>query len=155
MEGNEFIFDVQCHFVDPKGDWIKKLPPGARPLTFSPKTQCALANDPGDLSYLNCLSSEEFVKDIFLDSDTDMMVLSFVPSKRDAEPLTIAGADATRQIVDRMEGSHRLLLHGRVNPNQPGDVEAMDELAQRWKISAWKTYTQWEPDGNGFFYPTT
>jgi hypothetical protein len=27
----------------------------------------------------------------------------------------------------------------------------MDELAARWKISAWKTYTQWGPDGNGFF----
>ncbi len=151
VEGDEFIFDVQGHFVDPNGAWVKKLPPGARPLTFSPKTECALSTRPGDLSYLNCLSSEEFIKDVFLDSDTDMMVLSFVPSRRDAEPLTIAGADATRQIVERMEGSHRLLLHGRVNPNQPGDVEGMDELARRWKVSAWKTYTQWGPDGNGFF----
>ena len=38
VEGDEFIFDVQGHFVDPNGDWIKKLPPGAKPLTFSPKT---------------------------------------------------------------------------------------------------------------------
>jgi hypothetical protein len=50
-----------------------------------------------------------------------------------------------------MEGTHRLLLHGRVNPNQPGDVEAMDELKERWRVSAWKTYTQWGPDGKGFF----
>jgi hypothetical protein len=27
----------------------------------------------------------------------------------------------------------------------------MDELAQRWNVSAWKTYTQWGPDGKGFF----
>ena len=27
----------------------------------------------------------------------------------------------------------------------------MDELAQRWKVSAWKTYTQWGPDGKGYF----
>jgi predicted TIM-barrel fold metal-dependent hydrolase len=80
-----------------------------------------------------------------------MMVLSFVPSRRDAEPLTIQAADAVRRIVDRMEGSHRLLLHGRVNPNQPGDLEAMDELKERWKVSAWKTYTQWGVDGKGFF----
>ena len=39
-----------------------------------------------------------------------------------------------RRIVDRMEGTHRLLLHGRVNPNQPGDLEAMDELKERWKV---------------------
>ena len=64
-----------------------------------------------------------------------MMVLSFVPSRRDAEPLTIQAADAVRRIVDRMEGSHRLLIHGRVNPNQPGDLESMDELKERWKVS--------------------
>ena len=80
-----------------------------------------------------------------------MMVLSFVPSRRDAEPLTIQAADAVRRIVDRMEGSHRLLVHGRVNPNQPGDLESMDELKDRWKVSAWKTYTQWGIDGKGFF----
>ena len=106
---------------------------------------------PGARSYLNCLGPEEFVKDVFLDSDTDMMVLSFVPSRRDAEPLTIQAADAVRRIVDRMEGTHRLLLHGRVNPNQPGDLEAMDELKERWSVSAWKTYTQLGLDGKGFF----
>jgi hypothetical protein len=151
LEGDEFIFDVQGHFVDPNGAWVKKLPPGARPLSFAPKTRCSLADGSGELAYLRCLGSEEFIKDVFLDSDTDMMVLSFVPSRADAEPLTIAEADAVRSIVDRMEGSRRLLLHGRVNPNQPGDLERMDELAARWKISAWKTYTQWGPDGTGFF----
>ncbi len=151
VEGKEFIFDVQGHFVNPKGAWIKTLAPDARPLTFASKAQCAKASEPGDRSYLNCLNHEEFIKDVFLDSDTDMMVLSFVPSRRNAEPLTIEEADATRRIVDRMEGTHRLLLHGRVNPNQPGDIEAMDELKERWGVSAWKTYTQWGPDKKGFF----
>jgi len=146
---NEFIFDVQGHFVDPTGAWVKTAPANA--FKWSPKAGCALAAKPGARSHLNCLGPEEFVKDVFLDSDTDMMVLSFVPSRRDAEPLTIQAADAVRRIVDRMEGSHRLLLHGRVNPNQPGDLEAMDELKERWKVSAWKTYTQWGVDGKGFF----
>jgi predicted TIM-barrel fold metal-dependent hydrolase len=52
--------------------------------------------------------------------------------------------------VEKLEGTHRLLIHGRVNPNQKGDLEAMDELAAR-RISAWKTYTQWGPDGTGFY----
>ena len=145
----EFIFDVQGHFVDPTGAWVKSAPADA--FKWSSKTACGLAAKPGARSYLNCLGPEEFVKDVFLDSDTDMMVLSFVPSRRDAEPLTIQAADAVRRIVDRMEGSHRLLIHGRVNPNQPGDLEAMDELKERWKVSAWKTYTQWGVDGKGFF----
>ncbi len=145
----EFIFDVQGHFVDPTGAWVKTAPADA--FKWSPKAACRLGAKSGPVSYLNCLGPEEFVKDVFLDSDTDMMVLSFVPSRRDAEPLTIQAADAVRRIVDRMEGSHRLLIHGRVNPNQTGDLESMDELNERWKVSAWKCYTQWGVDGKGFF----
>jgi uncharacterized protein len=145
----EFIFDVQGHFVDPTGAWVKSAPPDA--FRWSPKAACGLASKPGARSHLNCLGAEEFVKDVFLDSDTDMMVLSFVPSRRDSEPLTIQAADAVRRIVDRMEGTHRLLIHGRVNPNQPGDLDSMDELKERWKVSAWKTYTQWGVDGKGYF----
>jgi hypothetical protein len=112
---------------------------------------CAAAAPSTGRAYLNCFGAEEFIKDVFLDSDTDMMVLSFVPSRRDAEPLTIEEADETRRIIDAMEGDHRLMLHGRVNPNQPGDLEDMDRLAERFPIAAWKTYTQWGPDGRGFF----
>ena len=116
---DEFIFDVQGHFIDtPKG---------------------------------NVKSAEVFLKDVFMDSDTDVMVLSFVPSRRDAEPVTIQAADAVRRLVGKLEGTHRLLLHGRVNPNQPGDLEGMDELKEKWGVSAWKTYTQWGPEGKGFF----
>jgi hypothetical protein len=116
---DEFIFDVQGHFIDgPKGS----------------------AKGP-----------DVFIKDVFMDSDTDVMVLSFVPSTREAEPVTIQAADAVRRIVDKLEGTHRLLLHGRVNPNQRGDLEGMDELKEKWGVSAWKTYTQWGPDGKGYF----
>jgi hypothetical protein len=116
---DEFIFDVQGHFIDtPKG---------------------------------NSKGPEVFIKDVFMDSDTDVMVLSFVPSTRADEPVTIEAADAVRRIVDKLEGTHRLLVHGRVNPNQPGDLETMDELKEKWHVSAWKTYTQYGPQNRGYF----
>ena len=121
LAGKEFVFDVQGHFVGQHGIGRTGL---------------------GD--------SDKFIKDIFLDSDTDMMVLSFIPSSRARELLTIQEADATRRIVDALDGSHRLLIHGRANPNQDGDLEGMDELAA-WGVAAWKCYTQWGPDGRGFF----
>jgi uncharacterized protein len=99
----------------------------------------------------NSKGPDVFIKDVFMDSDTDLMVLSFVPSSRESEPVTIQAADAVRRIVDKLEGTHRLLLHGRVNPNQAGDLEGMDELAQKWRVSAWKTYTQYGPGGKGYF----
>ena len=146
---SEFIFDVQGHFVNPTGAWTKRLPPGAKPLQF-PSTQCDLASQPGERAYLNCIGPDQFIKDVFLDSDTDLMVLSFVPSTREDEPLTIEEATATRDIVEKLEGSQRLMLHGRVNPNQKGDVEDMDRLA-KFGVVAFKTYTQWGPSGTGFW----
>jgi len=138
LGGHEFIFDVQGHYVRPGG---------AKTL----KAGCAASVDPVQREYMKCIGADEFIKDVFLDSDTDMMVLSFVPSKRDAEPLSIEEADATRRIVEQMEGTHRLMIHGRVNPNQEGDIEDMDMLAEKWGVSAWKCYTQWGPDGKGFY----
>ncbi|HEX7030338.1 MAG TPA: amidohydrolase family protein [Gammaproteobacteria bacterium] len=155
LDKKEFIFDVQGHFVNPDGAWLERISPDARPLRQMPKAGCALADKPGQAndkrSYLECLGRDQFIKDVFMDSDTDMMVLSFIPSSRETEPLTIEEAAATREIVAGMEGSHRLLIHGRVNPNQDGDIEFMDELARQWKVSAFKTYTQWGPGGTGFF----
>ena len=122
LAGREFIFDVQGHFIGKAS-----LKPGDR------------------------RGAKDFVKDVFMDSDTDMMVLSFVPSRRESEPLTIEEADDMRQIIDELEGAQRLLVHGRVNPNQHGDVQDMAELKERWGVAAWKTYTQWGPTGRGFF----
>ena len=153
VDGNEFIFDVQGHFVNPTGAWLTRLPPGAKPMQgFTSSARCEPHKGPGELDYLRCIGPDQFIKDVFMDSDTDLMVLSFVPSTREGEPLTIEEAAATARIVEQLNGTHRLLLHGRVNPNQRGDLEGMDELAARYKISAWKTYTQWGPDGAGGFF---
>ena len=148
--GGEFIFDVQGHYVNPEGDWLSRIPPDARPYAGMQKARCASGGQ-GDRGYLACLSESEFIKDIFLDSDTDIMVLSFVPSTHETEPVTIEDADRTREIVAELDGSKRLMIHGRVNPNQDGDLEAMDELAENWNISAFKTYTQYGPGGIGYF----
>ena len=151
LHSDDFIFDVQGHFVNPTGAWTKALPPDARPLRFATdRASCSSSTAPG-LASMRCLDSEAFVKDVFLDSDTDLMVLSFVPSTRKGEPLTIEEAAATARIVEKLKGTHRLFIHGRVNPNQAGDLDGMDMLAERYKIAAWKTYTQWGPDGKGFF----
>ncbi|NND45436.1 MAG: amidohydrolase family protein [Xanthomonadales bacterium] len=138
LEGREFIFDVQGHYLPPN-------------LARTLKPQCADDHDLLERDYMSCLGADNFIKDVFLDSDTDMMALSFIPSSRADEPLSIEEAHATREMVDRLEGHHRLLLHGRCNPNQPGDLEFMDELAEKWGVVAWKCYTQYGPGGKGFF----
>ena len=59
LGGREFVFDVQGHFVGQHG-----------------------------LGRTGLGGAEQFIKDIFMDSDTDMMVLSFIPSRREKELLT-------------------------------------------------------------------
>ncbi len=122
LDGREFVFDVQGHFVGEHGLGKSRLG-----------------------------GADKFINDIFVDSDTDMMVLSFIPSRREKEILTIQEASEVRRIIGQMEGTKRLMIHGRANPNQPGDLEGMDELAETWAVSAWKCYTQWGPDGTGFY----
>lgn len=149
--GDEFIFDVHGHYINPHGAWRNAVPEGARPFFGFPKVQACRTADMEGLDYLECLSGEQFVQDVFVDSDTDMMVLTFVPSRPDQEPLKIEEAEVTKQLLNRNATNSRLLVHGRVNPNQAGDLDSMDELAERWKVSAWKTYTQWGPEGVGFW----
>ncbi len=149
LGGDEFIFDVQGHYVNPQGSWLRQTRDGSAPHRWM-SNPCIKA-ETDSIAALDCLGPDAFIKDVFLDSDTDMMVLSFVPSTRADEPLKIEEADATRRIVDAMDGNHRLMLHGRVNPNQDGDVDDMERLAAEFPIAAWKTYTQWGPSGKGFF----
>lgn len=134
----EFIFDVQGHYLPPN-------------LAQTLKPQCEADHDQLGRDYMGCIGAENFIKDVFLDSDTDLMALSFIPSSKADEPISIEEADVTRQMVDELEGDQRLLLHGRCNPNQPGDLELMDELAEKWGVAAWKCYTQYGPNNQGFF----
>ncbi len=138
LGGREFIFDVQGHYLPPN-------------LAATLKPQCKEDNEWLSPDYMRCMGADSFIKDVFMDSDTDMMALSFVPSTAADEPISIEEAAVTREMVERLEGHHRLLLHGRCNPNQPGDMETMDELAEKWKVSAYKCYTQYGPNKTGFF----
>jgi predicted TIM-barrel fold metal-dependent hydrolase len=143
----EFIFDIQGHHVNALEHWKAPNMLTATGLRFMPQAKCDYLDPKSEFGHVRCFTSQAFVKEMFLDSDTDMAVLTFTPTSYDDMPLTQDEAEATREMVDALEGSRRLLIHGRVVPNLPGDVERMPELAEKWKIAAWKTYTQADPAG--------
>ncbi len=148
LAGDEFIFDVQLHHVNPQGAWRQRAGPNA--FRNLPNAAC------GQADYLDCLNADTLLKDVFLDSDTAMGVLSHVPGGLDHNPLDFEAAGATRQAALALDGSERLLLHGRCSPTLPGELEGMDAQVARWpggQLAAFKTYTQFgPPDGaEGFF----
>src|SRR5690606_19121580 len=144
----EFIFDIQGHHVNALERWKAPNMLTATGLGFMPQAKCSYLDPDSEYGHLKCFTSQAFVKEMFLDSDTDMAVLTFTPTSYDDMPLTQDEAESTREMVEALDGSRRLLVHGRVIPNLPGDLGRMTELAEKWKIAAWKTYTQASPDGS-------
>nr|MCU0769710.1 amidohydrolase [Burkholderiaceae bacterium] len=143
--GDEFIFDVQLHHVNPQGAWRKAAGPNA--FKGMPNSNC------GQSDHVECFSSGALLKDVFMDSDTAMGVLSHVPGGLDTNPLDFEAAGATRSAANALDGTERLLLHGRCMPTLPGELEGMDAQVARFPVAAFKTYTQFGPrDGAAGFF---
>lgn len=148
LGGKEFIFDIQNHVVDPTGAW-RSTQNGQRwsfvlANNFPQKEKCT----PGTF---NCYSSQQFVQDVFMDSDTTMSVVSALWGPPDGNPTPIEYADEVREVVETLGGGRRALLHGGVMPNLPGALDYMDVLAGEFNIVAWKLYPQWGESGVGYF----
>lgn len=141
--GNEFIFDVQLHHVTPGGAWRQKAPGWEGALRRMPNAGC------GESDALQCFSRERLLKDVFLDSDTSMAVLSHVPGLTGQNPLTHEEALATKRVLDALDGTERLLLHARVHPAEPGALVRMAEHAASVRLAGFKTYTQFDADPAG------
>jgi uncharacterized protein len=140
--GDELIFDVQLHHVNPDGPWRGRGWEGT--LRGFPNASC------GEPDAIECFSGERMIQDVFLDSDTDVAVLTHVPALEEDNPLDFASAIATRDTLAALDADWRLQLHGRALPNVAGDLERMQRQAAKLKLAAFKTYTQFGP-GGGYF----
>lgn len=149
LAGDEFIFDVHTHMVNPAGSWRTNR--GAyweEMLANFPQAKC------GESDPVDCFSADYYIREIFENSDTDLALLSFVPEVPGANPLDPKEARRAKTLADRLgDARERLLLHGMVVPNlKPygAQLAAMERAATEWPIAGWKVYTQWGPDGVGW-----
>jgi predicted TIM-barrel fold metal-dependent hydrolase len=148
LAGDEFIFDVQTHLVDPTGAWRSSAGKyWAQAFAGDPQGRC------GEEDPVACFSADKYIKHVFMDSDTDLAVLSFVPELPENNPLSLEEADRVRVLINQMGGAERLFLHAMVIPNAGPEVaplQLMKDALDRYPIKAWKCYTQWGPSGTGF-----
>jgi hypothetical protein len=147
LAGDEFIFDVQTHLVDPAGTWRANAGKyWEQILARFPHGAC------GERDPVDCFSADQFVKHVFMDSDTDLAVLSFVPELPERNPLSLKEAERVRALVERMEGAQRLFLHAMIVPNatEIDPLKFMEEATVLYPIKAFKSYTQWGPKGVGW-----
>lgn len=137
LRGDEFVFDVQTHHVDLGRDWAEKNLL-SHSLAANPQGAC------GEAERLACWSAEHFVREVFVKSDTAVACLTMLPGQSpEARPLLDQEAAATRELVDRLAHSPRLVIHGMVNPELgPAQLDDMQRMKESSKIAAWKVYTQ-------------
>ena len=148
LTGNDFIFDVQLHCVDPKAAWTKGAAGeqwrAALGQAFPQAVKCRTGE-------YDCYSAQALVKEVFLDSDTDAGVVSALFGTDEGNPTPIAYAAQARELVEGLGGgTRRCLIHGGILPNIPGEIGGMEAKARVHKVAAWKLYPQWGPDGRGY-----
>jgi predicted TIM-barrel fold metal-dependent hydrolase len=152
-----FVIDVQTHFVgddyDPgdaeakrKGAVAKGVLVGLREATRRSGANPALGSEPATLDDLHW---RNFVKEVFLDSETAIGLISTPPGPY-PEQAVVPPKQMThiRDEINRITGSQRMLAHGLVTP-QLGkrDLDFMAQQAETLKIDAWKAYTGAAPKG--------
>src|SRR5260370_36405722 len=80
---------------------------------------------------------------MFLDSDTTVAVTSGIHSRPEASNILPPDNMAeTRDVINRLAASQRLITHGLASPNKgTADLDEMRRQAADLRISAWKCYT--------------
>jgi uncharacterized protein len=149
-----FIFDVQLHYVgagyDPRDEEAARK--GVTKMGLlglrrnSRRLNPKLASDQGTLADL---AWSNMVKEVFLDSETDIGLISTPPGPYPQEAV-VPPKEMThiRDEINRVTRSRRMLAHGLVTPQLgQADLDFMDQQAATLKVDAWKGYTGAAPKG--------
>ena len=153
----QFIFDVQTHFVRDDFDH-KELLDLAKfaKANWNPKV--------ADVDSLARFKFQNFVKEIYYDSDTSLALLSGAPFD---DPtwwfLSNEQIVKARELLNDFAGSKRLLAHSVITPKQPGWMDEVEKAIAVYKPDSWKGYTigdplnpskfPWRLDDEALMYP--
>jgi hypothetical protein len=136
----EFIFDNQTHHVDVETKWFQASESGREAAAFlrnfrrnANSTDEALAQ----------LDQAHYIKELFMDSDTMMAIISGVPTSQWKENILPPDQMVnTRNAINKLAGNTpRMLSHGLLRPNMgKSEFEEMDRQVKQLKINSWKMY---------------
>jgi hypothetical protein len=135
----QFIVDVQTHFVrdDFNQEGLLGLAQYAR-QHWNP----ALAGEKSLARY----KFENYLKEVFVDSDTKVALLSGAPFDDPTwDLLSNDQIAAARAAINRIAGSRRLLGHSVFTPKKTGWLEEVDRCIAQVRPDSWKGYTIGDP----------
>ena len=135
----QFIFDVQTHFV--REDYQQKGLLGLAQFAkqhWNP--ELADADDLTRFMFAN------YVREIYVDSDTKVALLSGAPVDDPFNRfLTNDQIASARAAVNGIAGSRRMLAHSIIQPKMPGFLDEVDRAIETLKPDSWKGYTIGDP----------
>jgi predicted TIM-barrel fold metal-dependent hydrolase len=133
----QFVFDCHTHFLrdDTRLEGFVRAREAVGRTGWNPQ----IAGRP---QTIEDLKFDNYVKEIFLDSDTKVALISGSPSEdpRDWFLTNEMKADARRRI-NEAAGSQRLLSHAIFTPGWDGWLETIERDAETLRPDAWKGYT--------------
>jgi predicted TIM-barrel fold metal-dependent hydrolase len=135
LAGDELVIDVQTHYV---ASARAEQPPARAILDF---IRSVAPQRWADLRGAAALSLAEYLRCLFVESETALAVLTSAPGEGERNILTNHEIAVTRELIDRLAGAGRLLHHAIVHPNLPGELDAMPRLHERLRPDGWKVYT--------------
>jgi hypothetical protein len=146
LGGDEFIFDVQTHYVN-----YDQAPELGEWTGIFPGRNCAAGQKSGDTK--DCFTADAYFREVFVRADTSMAILSALPTPGQTG-LSPDDMSYAIDVATRIGCDGRVLMHGGAYPHR-GPLDAaltgMTELRDKYDIAAWKIYTMTPPDAAFYF----
>lgn len=137
----QFIFDDQTHFI--RDDFDKEGLLGLGKYAAEHWNPDMLKDMP---LVLQRYKFQNYLKEIYLDSDTKVALLSSAPfDDPDWWLLHNDQIIQARSAINKVAGSRRLFGHSVITPGTPGWLDEVDRAIDELKPDSWKGYTIGDP----------
>ena len=143
LGGDELVIDVQTQYVANRSSqaWTESLLATYRSL---------MPDWWKGLDGWEAHSLAEYLRCVYLESETAVAVLTSAPGLEDTRMLWNAEMAGTRDLLDRLGAEGRMLNHCVVHPDVEGELDAMVEERDRHHPAGWKVYTIGHMQGMNF-----
>ena len=133
----QFIFDGHTHFLrdDTRIETFVRMREAVGKAGWNP----GLAGKPQSIEDLKF---ENYLKEIFFDSDTKVALISSAPSELPEDWfLTNPMTAAARERINALAGSRRMFSHAIFTPGQAGWLDEIDRAIEQDRPDSFKGYT--------------